>query len=100
MTITTTDIIGMIRDEAYEVTRDEYVKNCSVHDKFIEDLGMDSLDKIDLVNHIEDKFLIDIEQDEIEEIDTIADIAEIVQVKLEKKAGLQVGNGNELVREA
>ena len=49
--------------------------------KFVEDLGADSLDVVELVMALEEKFDIDIPDDEAEKIATVADVVAYVESK-------------------
>jgi len=45
---------------------------------FVKDLGLDSLDVVELVLQIEDEFVLDIPDDDVEQIHTVADAIEYV----------------------
>jgi len=49
--------------------------------KFVEDLGADSLDVVELVMALEEKFDIEIPDDEAEKITTVADVVAYVESK-------------------
>ena len=49
--------------------------------KFVEDLGADSLDVVELVMALEEKFDIEIPDDEAEKIQTLNDVVEYVESK-------------------
>jgi len=49
--------------------------------KFVEDLGADSLDVVELVMALEEKFDIEIPDDEAEKIQTVADVLTYVESK-------------------
>ena len=49
--------------------------------KFVEDLGADSLDVVELVMALEEKFDIEIPDDEAEKIGTVADVVAYVESK-------------------
>jgi len=49
--------------------------------KFVEDLGADSLDVVELVMALEEKFDIEIPDDEAEKIATVADVVAYVENK-------------------
>ncbi|MBL0708306.1 MAG: acyl carrier protein [Sulfurimonas sp.] len=49
--------------------------------KFVEDLGADSLDVVELVMALEEKFDIEIPDDEAEKIQTIKDVVEYIESK-------------------
>ncbi len=52
--------------------------------KFVEDLGADSLDVVELVMALEEKFDIEIPDDEAEKIQTVQDVVNYIQSKEEK----------------
>jgi len=49
--------------------------------KFVEDLGADSLDVVELVMALEEKFDIEIPDDEAEKIQTVSDVVAYVESK-------------------
>lgn len=49
--------------------------------KFVEDLGADSLDVVELVMALEEKFDIEIPDDEAEKIQTVQDVVDYIQSK-------------------
>jgi len=50
---------------------------------FIEDLGADSLDVVELVMALEDEFDMEIDEDEAENISTIGDVVEYIKANCE-----------------
>lgn len=52
------------------------------HIKLLEDLGADSLDKVELAMELEDQFDIDIGDKETEELITVGDLIRLVEGKL------------------
>lgn len=71
------DDIKEVVVEQLSVSADE-VKEDS---KFVEDLGADSLDVVELVMALEEKFEIEIPDDEAEKIQTVADVVAYVENK-------------------
>ena len=71
------DDIKEVVVEQLSVSADE-VKDDS---KFVEDLGADSLDVVELVMALEEKFDIEIPDDEAEKIQTIADVVAYIESK-------------------
>ncbi|SFV74499.1 Acyl carrier protein [hydrothermal vent metagenome] len=69
------DEIKEVVVEQLSVNADE-VKEDS---KFVEDLGADSLDVVELVMALEEKFDIEIPDDEAEKIQTVADVVAYVE---------------------
>lgn len=49
--------------------------------KFVEDLGADSLDVVELVMALEEKFDIEIPDEEAEKISTVADVVAYIESK-------------------
>ena len=50
---------------------------------FIEDLGADSLDVVELVMAIEDEFDMEIDEDEAEDISTVGDVVDYIKTNCE-----------------
>jgi len=71
------DDIKEVVVEQLSVSPDE-VKEDS---KFVEDLGADSLDVVELVMALEEKFDIEIPDDEAEKIQTVADVINYIESK-------------------
>ncbi len=65
--------------EQLGITRDELVAKAS----FIDDLGADSLDIVELVMAMEEEFDIEIPDDDAEKIQTIGDAVSYVKGRLE-----------------
>lgn len=71
------DDIKEVVVEQLSVSPDE-VKEDS---KFVEDLGADSLDVVELVMALEEKFDIEIPDDEAEKIQTVRDVVTYIESK-------------------
>ncbi len=71
------DDIKEVVVEQLSVSADE-VKEDS---KFVEDLGADSLDVVELVMALEEKFDIEIPDDEAEKIQTVRDVLNYIESK-------------------
>ncbi len=71
------DDIKEVVVEQLSVSADE-VKEDS---KFVEDLGADSLDVVELVMALEEKFDIEIPDEEAEKIATVADVVKYIESK-------------------
>jgi acyl carrier protein len=71
------DDIREVVVEQLSVNADE-VKNDA---KFVEDLGADSLDVVELVMALEEKFDIEIPDDEAEKIQTLNDVVAYIESK-------------------
>lgn len=63
--------------EQLEVTREE----CAPEAAFIDDLGADSLDLVELIMEMEENFDIQIADDELEKIRTIQDVINFLRSK-------------------
>ncbi len=63
--------------EQLSVSADEVKEDA----KFVEDLGADSLDVVELVMALEEKFDIEIPDDEAEKIQTVADVVAYIESK-------------------
>jgi acyl carrier protein len=55
--------------------------------RFIEDLGADSLDALNIVLRCEEEFEIDISDDEAEKIVTVADAVRLIETKVQEAEG-------------
>ena len=71
------DDIKEVVVEQLSVSADEVKDNS----KFVEDLGADSLDVVELVMALEEKFDIEIPDDEAEKIQTVADVVAYIESK-------------------
>ncbi len=71
------DDIKEVVVEQLSVNADEVKEDA----KFVEDLGADSLDVVELVMALEEKFDIEIPDDEAEKIQTVADVLTYVESK-------------------
>ncbi|HNS56004.1 MAG TPA: acyl carrier protein [Smithellaceae bacterium] len=63
--------------EQLDVTRDE----CVLEASFIDDLGADSLDLVELIMEMEEEFDLEIEDEELEKIRTIKDVVDFLKFK-------------------
>ena len=71
------DDIKEVVVEQLNVSADEVKEDA----KFVEDLGADSLDVVELVMALEEKFDIEIPDDEAEKIQTVADVVAYIESK-------------------
>jgi acyl carrier protein len=69
-------VIEIIMDQL-EVTREE----CKLDASFIDDLGADSLDLVELIMEMEENFGIEIKDEELEKIRTIRDAIDFLKSK-------------------
>ncbi len=63
--------------EQLDVTREQ----CKLEASFIDDLGADSLDLVELIMEMEEKFGVEIADEELEKIKTIKDVVDFLQKK-------------------
>jgi len=73
------DRVSAIIVEQLGVTKEELTPRAS----FIDDLGADSLDIVELVMAMEEEFDIEIPDDDAEKIQTIEDVISYVKAKIE-----------------
>lgn len=71
------DDIKEVVVEQLSVSADEVKEDA----KFVEDLGADSLDVVELVMALEEKFDIEIPDNEAEKIQTVADVVAYIESK-------------------
>ena len=71
------DDIKEVVVEQLSVSADEVKEDA----KFVEDLGADSLDVVELVMALEEKFDIEIPDDEAEKIQTVANVVAYIESK-------------------
>ena len=67
-------VISIIMEQL-DVTREE----CSIEASFIDDLGADSLDLVELIMEMEETFDIQIADNELEKIRTIGDVLDYLK---------------------
>ena len=61
--------------------------NINMNDSFIETLGLDSLDIVEIWATMEQKFKIDIPEEEIIKMKNVSDVIEMIQKYLKEKNG-------------
>jgi acyl carrier protein len=69
-------VISIIMEQL-DVTREE----CAVEASFIDDLGADSLDLVELIMEMEETFDVQIADNELEKIRTIKDVLDFIKSK-------------------
>lgn len=69
-------VINLVMEQL-DVTKEE----CVLEASFIDDLGADSLDLVELIMEMEEKFGVEIADEELEKIRTIKDIIEFLTKK-------------------
>ncbi len=72
------DIFKSLKEKGFEPTEGEINETTS----FTEDLGMDSLDQIEMIMELEKVFNISIPDDQAEEMKVVGDIANYVEAKI------------------
>lgn len=75
------DIEGKVKQiviEQLDITEEEYAPEAS----FIDDLGADSLDVVELIMAMEDAFDIEISDEELSDIRTIQDVTDYIKKRL------------------
>ena len=63
--------------EQLDVTREQ----CKLEASFIDDLGSDSLDLVEMIMEMEEKFGVEIADEELEKIRTIQDVVDFIRAK-------------------
>ena len=56
-------------------------EQCKLEASFIDDLGADSLDLVELIMEMEEKFGVEIADEELEKIRTIQDVVDFIKKK-------------------
>lgn len=81
-----------MNEEIFEKVKEVIKEQLDVEDEkivmeasFIEDLGADSLDIVELIMNLEDKFEIEIEDQEAEKLSTVEDVVNFIKNKKENK---------------
>jgi acyl carrier protein len=69
-------VINLVMEQL-DVTKEE----CVLEASFIDDLGADSLDLVELIMEMEEKFGVEIADEELEKIRTIKDVIEFLTKK-------------------
>ena len=76
----------MVFEKIKKIVADQLGANAdeiTMDSTFIEDLGADSLDVVELVMAIEDEFDMEIDEDEAENISTVGDVVEYIKANCE-----------------
>jgi len=71
--------VAKIIEEQLNISKDEI----KLDSKFVEDLGADSLDIVELMMSLEEQFGIEIPDSEAEKMQTVGDVVEYIKSKLE-----------------
>jgi acyl carrier protein len=83
MTVSTFDRVKKVVAEQLDVSEEEVTPQAS----FVEDLGADSLDMVELTMAFEEAFDIEIPDEEAEKISTVQDAVNYLEEKIEGKGG-------------
>lgn len=70
-----------IEDRVLQTVDDELNTDCSLADKFVEDLGADSLDMEELIISLEMEFDIEISHAEMRQLSTVQSAVDLVRSK-------------------
>ncbi|MER3413997.1 MAG: acyl carrier protein [Armatimonadota bacterium] len=84
----------MDRNEIFEKVKKAVVEQLDVREEeiteestFVQDLGADSLEVVEIVMALEEAFNIEIPDDEVDQIKTVGDAVQFIESKLKEKAG-------------
>ncbi|MDN5338434.1 MAG: acyl carrier protein [Thermotogaceae bacterium] len=79
----------MTKQEIFQITKNIIVDKLNVEEddiklssSFIDDLGADSLDIVDLVMAFEDEFGVKVEDEDVEKLQTVKDVVEYIYKRL------------------
>lgn len=72
-------VIAIVADK-----NDMAPETITAESRFREDLGIDSLDQVEMVMELEDKFNVKFSDEEMEGISTVQDAVKLVEKKLQK----------------
>lgn len=75
-----TEIVYRILADYLKIDRDSINNDC----RLVRDLGLTSLDVINIVILFEDKFNIEVEDHDIERLQTVGDVVSLVEMKTDK----------------
>ena len=85
---------SMDRNEIFEKVKKAVVEQLDVREEeiteestFVQDLGADSLEVVEIVMALEEAFNIEIPDDEVDQIKTVGDAVQFIESKLKEKAG-------------
>lgn len=73
--------------EAFEVAKEEEIDPATIRDEahFRDDLGIDSLDVMEVIFEVEDRLKISIEEEDMQGIETVGQVIEVCERKLAEK---------------
>lgn len=78
----TTEIFNRLVDVAKPWTFMQSSGDVTLESRFVDDLGFDSLDQVEVMMEVEEEFCIEISDEEAETVVTLADAVALVQAKL------------------
>lgn len=86
----------MDRNEIFEKVKKAVVEQLDVREEeiteestFVQDLGADSLEVVEIVMALEEAFSIEIPDDEVDQIKTVGDAVQFIESKLKEKASAE-----------
>lgn len=86
----------MDRNEIFEKVKKAVVEQLDVREEeitedstFVQDLGADSLEVVEIVMALEEAFNIEIPDEEVDQIKTVGDAVNFIESKLKEKAGAE-----------
>lgn len=74
------DILDRVKQVISEQLGIEEVSNITTETTFIDDLGADSLDIVELIMALEEEFDMEIPEDEAEKIKSVGDVVDYIKV--------------------
>ena len=87
---------SMDRNEIFEKVKKAVVEQLDVREEeiteestFVQDLGADSLEVVEIVMALEEAFSIEIPDDEVDQIKTVGDAVQFIESKLKEKASAE-----------
>ncbi|HEW91449.1 MAG TPA: acyl carrier protein [Thermotogaceae bacterium] len=89
----------MTKQEIFQITKNIIVDKLNVEEEdiklsssFIDDLGADSLDIVDLVMAFEDEFGVKVEDEDVEKLQTVKDVVEYISKRLNNSSDNDEGD--------
>jgi acyl carrier protein len=81
------DELRRVLAEAFEAAKEEEIDPDTITDdaSLREDLGVDSLDVMEVIFEIEDRLKIDVEEEDAQDIETVGQVLDMCQRKLAEK---------------
>ena len=73
------DILKILKNIVHTVVPNLELPTITLKSRIIQDLGIDSLEKVDLVLEVEERFNIEIKDDEVDSLRTVADVVDYIR---------------------